>query len=99
MTDWARRKLQRQSRQRVASMNLTLAGQPVKWTKYSAEQIEFLRAGYQEMSVRELTKAFNAKFGTERTFTQIRSAVTNHGLRSGRTDQDPAHPPPCRSWV
>lgn len=53
--------------------------------KYTAEQFALLRVWYSSMSVSELTPAFNAKFGTDRTQQQIKTYVHNHGIRSGRT--------------
>lgn len=52
---------------------------------YTTEQLAFLRKGYRVMSLRDLTAAFAAKFGTEKTETQLRSTVRNHHIRSGRT--------------
>lgn len=51
---------------------------------YTAEQIEFLRSGYVEMFIHDLTRAFNARFSCNLTESQIRSATRNHRIRSGR---------------
>ncbi len=51
---------------------------------YTAEQIEFLRSGYVEMCIPDLTRAFNARFKCNKTESQIRSATRNHSIRSGR---------------
>lgn len=52
--------------------------------KYTPEQLEFLRVGFLEMRVPELTGAFNSWFKTSKTETSIKSALTNHKLRCGR---------------
>jgi len=54
---------------------------------YSAEQLGFLKAGYLELSLEELTLAFNARFGMQKPERAIRSALRNHRFRSGRTGQ------------
>jgi len=51
----------------------------------NSKQIEFLRSGYQTMSARDLTKAFNDHFGTSQTFHSIRSILRNHRIKTGRT--------------
>jgi len=51
---------------------------------YSAEQLEFLRYGFRTMRVPALTSAFNKRFNLEKTPSQIKSALQNHGIRSGR---------------
>lgn len=53
--------------------------------KYTPEQLDFLRAGYKQMPVKELTSAFNAAFETRKFPCQIRSTLKNHGIKSGRT--------------
>jgi hypothetical protein len=52
---------------------------------YSAEQLAFLTAGYRELSLEDLTVAFNARFAAEKPERSIRSALRNHRIRSGRT--------------
>ena len=58
-----------------------------KFHKYTAAQLDFLRTGYPSMSLRELTRAFNAEFKLSRTEIQLHSAMGNkaHRIRSGRT--------------
>ena len=58
-----------------------------KLHKYTAAQLEFLRTGYPSMSLRELTRAFNAEFKLSRTEIQLHPAMANkaHKIRSGRT--------------
>lgn len=51
---------------------------------YTAEQLEFLRAGYQTMLVPELARAFNRQFGMEQTAGMIKSTLKNHGITCGR---------------
>jgi len=60
----------------------------MKRFKYSPEQIEFLRTGYQSMNVHGLTKAFNKRFGMEKSETAIHSALTNHKITCGRAHKD-----------
>lgn len=57
------------------------------WTKYTTQQLQFLREGYREMSIRDLTSAFNSQFGTSRSEGQIRATTRNHRFKSGRTGQ------------
>ncbi len=52
--------------------------------KYTEEQVEFLRNGYQSMNTRNLTTAFNDKYGTSKAETAIRSCLTNHKITCGR---------------
>lgn len=37
----------------------------IRWGQHDGERVEFLRSHYPSMSVKELTRAFNARFGTE----------------------------------
>lgn len=55
--------------------------------KYTPDQLEFLRVGYQHMDLNALTEAFNATFDTCKFPCQIRSTLKNHKFRSGRTGQ------------
>ncbi|MEE8574941.1 MAG: HNH endonuclease signature motif containing protein [Thermodesulfobacteriota bacterium] len=52
---------------------------------YTPEQLDFLRCGYKKMSFRDLTEAFNERFGTTRSSEQIKSCLFNHCITSGRT--------------
>lgn len=52
---------------------------------FTQEQLEFVKAGYRDMPLKELTEAFNAQFGTEKTVSQIRGLTRNQRIRSGRT--------------
>lgn len=55
--------------------------------KYTSDQLLFLKDGFKEMQVPELTVAFNVRFGLMKNENQIRSTLKNHRFRSGRTGQ------------
>jgi hypothetical protein len=52
---------------------------------YTPEQILFLRENYTGRSLAELTTVFNDRFSAAKTQKQIRAAVHNRGITSGRT--------------
>lgn len=52
--------------------------------RYTNEQLQYLRTGYREMQIPELTCAFNEAFGLDKTEGQIKSTLTNHGFTCGR---------------
>ncbi len=52
---------------------------------YSPEKLKFLRNNYPGRTLDELTVAFNAHFGVDRTRQQIKTAVHNRGIVCGRT--------------
>lgn len=52
--------------------------------RYTKQQLDFLRRGYAKMPVPALTCAFNERFGTEKTRTQIKGTLANHGITCGR---------------
>lgn len=56
-----------------------------KFRSYTNEQAEFLKIGYQTLSLSDLTTSFNVKFSIEKTEKQIRSFLRNHKIKSGRT--------------
>lgn len=56
----------------------------VPYRSFSPKQEKFLRDGYTGRSVAELTVVFNDRFGENRTKQQIRTAVHNRRLISGR---------------
>ena len=56
---------------------------------FIGEQVEFLRENYTGRSVAELRTAFNAEYGTDMTWQQIKTAVHNRGITSGRTGHFP----------
>ena len=51
---------------------------------YTKSQIDFLRRGYQKMQIRDLTDAFNARFGLDKTPGQVRAALNKRGITCGR---------------
>ena len=53
--------------------------------KYSEEQLKFLRAEYPLYSIDKLTTLFNDAFSTNKTKSQLRACLKNHGIKSGRT--------------
>lgn len=56
-----------------------------RYRLFTAEQVDFIKRGYQELDLKSLTAAINNKFGTSFTIVQIRSFTRNHRIRSGRT--------------
>ncbi|GAB3021496.1 HNH endonuclease signature motif containing protein [Bowmanella dokdonensis] len=52
---------------------------------YSAAMLEFLQVTYEECDVEETTRLFNYAFGLEKTVSQIKGALANHKILSGRT--------------
>lgn len=50
---------------------------------YTEEQAAFLEKNYKGRTVPELTDLFNTRFGTRKTWRQIRSFVHNRGIVSG----------------
>lgn len=56
--------------------------------RYSEQHIKFLRTGYLSRNVRDLSKAFNARFGTNKTEGQIKSALKNYRILCGRAPKD-----------
>ena len=53
-------------------------------TRYTDQQLQFLAYGYRLLLVPDLTKAFNARFGTKKTPQQIKSTLSNHNITCGR---------------
>jgi len=51
---------------------------------FTAEHIEFLRGGYQQMRIPALTAAFNKKFGLDKTEGSIKAALKNRRITCGR---------------
>lgn len=52
---------------------------------FSVEEAQFIKDGYRQMNLLELTTTFNRRFGKETTSQQIKSFTSNHGILSGRT--------------
>lgn len=51
---------------------------------YSTEHLNFIRDGYKQMGIPELTIAFNAEFGLNKTPQQIRAVIKNNRFTCGR---------------
>jgi hypothetical protein len=51
---------------------------------FTKEQHDWICEAYKEMSLVQMTEAFNQQFGTTKTVKQIRSFTRNHSIRSGR---------------
>lgn len=51
---------------------------------YTPEMLDFLRTTYAKVGVRDVTAAFNAQFGTAKTYSQIKAALNNYQMRCGR---------------
>jgi hypothetical protein len=54
-----------------------------RW-QYTDEHLDFLREGYREHRLPELTRRFNERFGLDKTAAQIKSTLKNHTIRCGR---------------
>lgn len=52
---------------------------------YTKRQLNWLRKHYLSMSAKELTAAFNAKYGQARTDDAIKGTLFREGIRCGRT--------------
>lgn len=57
--------------------------------RYTPDQVEFLRQGYLQMRIPELTAAFNSEFNTNLTRQQIKSFMGNHKFTCGRVPGNP----------
>lgn len=55
---------------------------------YTDEHLEFLRDGYLTMNTRSLARAFNDRFGMEKTEEAIGSALRKNAIRCGRAHKD-----------
>lgn len=53
--------------------------------RYTKKELVFIRKAYTKMTVRELTPAFNRKFGLNVTENQLHAVIKNHCFISGRT--------------
>ncbi|MDP5205852.1 HNH endonuclease signature motif containing protein [Alishewanella sp. SMS8] len=51
---------------------------------YTTAMLDFLRVNYPKMGKPDLTKAFNAQFGTCKTVSNIKTVLSNHKIRCGR---------------
>lgn len=52
---------------------------------YTPEMLSFIETGYKQMSVVELTAAFNERFSTEKTRDQIKGQISRHKFKCGRS--------------
>lgn len=62
---------------------------------FTHEQKKWIEQSYATLPVIELTAAFNATFGDNKTVNQMRAFVKNHRISSGRTGQFRKG---CESW-
>lgn len=60
-----------------------------RFRMFTPEQVQFLRDNYAGRSVTELAVMFNGRFGTDMTVQQIKTAVHNRHITSGRTGRFP----------
>ncbi|EOX1529973.1 HNH endonuclease signature motif containing protein [Vibrio cholerae] len=51
---------------------------------YSQEHIAFVEKAFKKHGVQEVTALFNQKFGLNKTPTQIKALISNHGIKCGR---------------
>lgn len=51
---------------------------------YTADMLGFLRQAYLKQGITDVTAAFNATFGTNKTPSQIKCVLSNHKIRCGR---------------
>jgi len=55
----------------------------MRWV-YTKEHLDFLREQFRTLRIRELTVAFNSRFGVDKTVGQIHSTLKNHKIVCGR---------------
>ncbi|MBO9492190.1 HNH endonuclease [Endozoicomonas sp. G2_1] len=51
---------------------------------YSPQQLEFIQSNYQKMGIQHVTDKFNQEFHDNKTFNQIKAAISNHKFTCGR---------------
>lgn len=51
---------------------------------YSAEHLDFIRDGYKQMGIPELTASVNLAFGLDKTQQQIKAVIKNNRFTCGR---------------
>ena len=70
--------------------------------RYDEERLAFLRGAVPGGSVREVTEAFNARFGTQATMRSVRAACSYHEIRgfvnSGRFKSGVPAPNKGKTW-
>ncbi len=85
MRKWGAKNIrERIAARRAAAKSAAPAATESGRRRYTAEQLDFLRAGYQTMQVPELTAAFSARFGLQWTKGQIKGILSNHKITCGR---------------
>ena len=58
----------------------------IRFQIFTEKQIQFLRDKYKDISTKEMTDRFNKRFKKDKkTFDQIKCALANRGISSGRT--------------
>ena len=56
--------------------------------RWTSKYLAFLKRGYQSQNVRDLTRAFNQRFGTQTSEGQLKAALKNHHITCGRKGSD-----------
>ncbi|MCG8636266.1 MAG: HNH endonuclease [Desulfobacterales bacterium] len=56
--------------------------------RYTSEQLDFLRCGYQLMTIETLTLFFNLAFQVVKTPGQVKACLNNHRITCGRKGRD-----------
>jgi hypothetical protein len=59
--------------------------------RYTDEQIAFVREGYQTMSLAQLAPLFSARFGLQKSPSELHALCKNHGIRCGRKSGERIH--------
>lgn len=55
--------------------------------KMTPEQVAYIKKEYPNYKLNDLVKKLNEKFGTTKTFSQLKAFVRNHKIHSGRSGQ------------
>lgn len=56
---------------------------------YSKDQLAFIAEKVQNNTIKEVTKLFNKRYGTEQTYEAIGSIMKRYGIKTGRTGYFP----------
>lgn len=56
--------------------------------KYTDKQIEYLRSGYKECGINDLTEEFNKIFNTNKSTVEIKCTLKRYSIKCGRTTGD-----------
>ena len=59
-----------------------------RYFRYSEEMIAFLRSGFMNMSITQLTAAFNAHFALNKSVATLHSTLQARGIKCGRSPGD-----------